>query len=154
MAEPRQTERKLRLRVVTPLRVAYDGLIDLVVAKTTDGDMGVMYGHEPCTALLGDGALRIIPDQKEHTQELLMVFGGILTIRDKEAVVMSDIAEPPDQLQAYLDRLLAEKEENLRREQTADLEALRMERAIRQALVHVDISPYIPVRQPGGQKEP
>jgi hypothetical protein len=66
---------------------------------------------------------------------------------------MSDIAQRPDQIEEYMDRLKKEKEENARREQTAEIEALRMERAIRQALVHVDINPYISIQQQEGERD-
>ena len=128
-------ERKLHLRVLTPMRIVYDGPVELAIARTTDGDLGVMYGHEPCTALLGDGALRIFPDRREKEQDLLMVLGGILTVGENQAVITSDIAEHPDKLQAYLDRLTEEREESARKEKIADLQANRLEKAIRQALV-------------------
>ncbi|MDR0469025.1 MAG: F0F1 ATP synthase subunit epsilon, partial [Peptococcaceae bacterium] len=112
MADSLVKDKKIRLRVVTPLHVVYDGMVDIAIARTTDGDLGVMYGHEPCTALLGDGALRIIPDQRGKEQELLMILGGILTVGENIAVVMSDIAQRPDQIEEYMDRLKKEKEEN------------------------------------------
>ncbi|MCL1805885.1 MAG: F0F1 ATP synthase subunit epsilon [Clostridiales bacterium] len=139
--------RKLHLRVLTPTRVVYDSPVDLVVARTTDGDLGIQRGHERCTALLSDGALRIVPDKREQEQEVLMVFGGVLTVKDNTAVVMTDLAESPDKLQDYIDRLSAEREANIRKEQLADLQVNRLERAIRQALVHVDINPFPAIRK-------
>ena len=141
-------ERKLHLRVLTPMRAAYDGPVDLLIARTTDGDLGVMYGHEPCSALLDDGILRIFPDKREQEQELLMVLGGILTVQGNEAVITSDVVEHPDRLQDYLDKLTEEREENVRKEQIADLQSHRLERAIRQALVHVEVNPYNAIRRP------
>ena len=126
--------KKLRLRVLTPLRVVYDNPVDMLIARTTDGDIGILHGHENCTALLGDGALRVIPDRREQKEETLMVFGGILTVQADSAEVTSEMAEYQDRLQDYLDRLAAEKEANKRNEKLADLHANRLEKAIRQAL--------------------
>lgn len=145
--------RKLHLRVLTPLRVVYDHPVDMMIARTTDGDLGIMYGHERCTALLSDGVLRIVPDRREQEQEMLMVFGGILNVTATDAVVTTDLAESPDKLQDYIDRLSEEREANIRKEQLANLQTNRLERAIRQALVHVDINPYAAIKNPAGDED-
>ena len=140
---------KFHLRVLTPLRVVYDGMVDIAIARTTDGDLGVLHGHESCAALLGDGALRIIADKESKQQEVLMVLGGIITVRSDETVIVSDIADHPDKIQEYIDQLMADRAENVRREEIAELQAHRMEKAIREALVHVDVNPYAAIRKPG-----
>lgn len=142
-------ERKLHLKILTPMKVVFDEPVDMVIVRTTDGDLGVMYGREACSALLGDGVLRVIPDRREKEQELFMILGGILAVRENHAIVTSDVAEHPDTLQAYLDRLTEEREESIRKERIADLQASRLEQAIRQALVHVDINPYSSIDTPG-----
>ena len=136
-------DKKLHLQVLTPMRVVYDQPVDMFIARTTDGDLGILSGHERCSALLSDGILRIIPDRREQErQDTLMVFGGVLTVQDNDAVVITDLAEHPDKLQGYLDQMTWEREANIRKEQLADLQTNRLERAIRQALVHVDINPF------------
>ena len=140
--EKSEKGKKFRLKVVTPMRVVYDNSVEMFIARTTAGDMGVLYGHEPCSALLSDWSVRIVTDSQNHSEELLMVLGGMLTIKNNEAVIVSDIAESPDKMRKHLEQLEAEKQENKLRYQNTDLAMQRMEIAIRQVLVNKEGSAY------------
>ena len=146
-------DKKFHLRVLSPLRVVFDKPVDMVIARTTDGDMGVLYDHEACSALLDDGALRIIENLGGQEQDILMVLGGFITVRDNEAVVMSEIAEYPDELQGYLDRMAEEREQSKRDDKIAEREAQRIETAIRNTLVQIDVSPYSVINRGKGRGE-
>ena len=128
--------RKVRLRVMTPLRVVYDEPVEMVVARTKEGDMGILYEHDTRSALLGDGILRIFKDGRQN-EEVLTVLGGIVTVKDNEVAVMSEIAEYPDKMQELLDKYEAERAASEVADQTADLYTKRMEMAIRQALIRM-----------------
>ena len=132
----------IHLRVLTPLRVIYDSEVEMIIAKTVDGDMGVLYGHEPRSALLEDGALRIFLSNQERKEEILAVLGGILTVKDNSAVILSDVADTPENMQELIEKMKAGKAANKLREQNMEVTTQRMELAIRQALVHMDISAY------------
>lgn len=154
MGNENKTENKtIRLRVLTPMRVVYDKEVDMVIARTVDGDMGVLYGHESRSALLVDGVLRIFASGEERKEELLMVLGGIFTINGNDAVILSDIAEPPDKMQEHIDKMKAERADNKLREQSTELNTQRMELAIRQILVHMDVSTY-PILNKNSEQSP
>ena len=52
-------EKKFNLQIISPTRVFFDGDIDMVEMKTTEGEIGVLAGHIPLTAILEPGLLRI-----------------------------------------------------------------------------------------------
>ena len=52
-------EKKFNLQIISPTRVFFDGDIDMVEMKTTEGEIGVLAGHIPLTAILEPGVLRI-----------------------------------------------------------------------------------------------
>ena len=112
IAETAENGKTIRLRVLTPMRVAYDKQVSMFVARTVDGDMGVLFGHEPRSAVLADWALRIFPDAQNRGEELLMVLGGILTVKDNTAVIVSDMAEYPDKMRELIEKMKAEREES------------------------------------------
>jgi F-type H+-transporting ATPase subunit epsilon len=141
IVEERASERKFRLRVITPLSVAYDNFIEMVIARTSEGDMGVMYNHDMRSALLGDGVLRIFKDEKRE-EELLMILGGVLTVDNNDVTVLSEIAEHPEKIQEYLANQAKERKDSEVVDQMTELHTKRMETAIRQALVHMDVSAY------------
>jgi len=49
----------LKVSVISPEAVLFEGETDSVVAPAYDGEIGVLTGHAPLMALLGDGALRL-----------------------------------------------------------------------------------------------
>ena len=144
--------RNLRLRVITPLKTICDIPVSMVIAKTVDGDMGVLYGHESKSALLSDGMLRIFINNKERKEESLMVLGGMITVSKNEVSVMSEIAERPDKLQEFIDKLDTDRATNKVIEQNTDLHTKRIEMAIRKALVRMDVSSYTVLKQHGEEQ--
>lgn len=150
-------KKKIRLKVLTPTRVVYDKPVNMIIARTVDGDIGILYGHDPRTALLDYGILQIFNDKDDNTdrreEEILMVLGGILTVKNNEAVILSDIAEHPDKLQEFINKLQEERSAHKIEEQTTDLAMRRMEFAIRHALVHMDVSAYSILQGRGEQEK-
>jgi F-type H+-transporting ATPase subunit epsilon len=125
--------RKFRLKVLTPLSVAYDKHIEMVIAKTSEGDMGVMYNHDMRSALLGDGVLRIYEDVKRE-EELLVVLGGVFTVDNNDVSVLSEIAGHPDEIQEELAKLEQAIADRAIADQATELYMKRMELAVMKAL--------------------
>ena len=49
----------LKVSVISPESVLFEGEADSVVAPAYDGEVGILTGHAPLMALLGDGELRL-----------------------------------------------------------------------------------------------
>jgi F-type H+-transporting ATPase subunit epsilon len=49
----------LKVSVISPESVLFEGEVDSVVAPAYDGEVGILTGHAPLMALLGDGELRL-----------------------------------------------------------------------------------------------
>lgn len=130
----------LALRVLTPARTVLEKQVDFVLLRTTEGDMGVLHGHEPCAALLDAGALRAYQNRRET--DVLMLMGGFATVRENTVTVLTTFAEPPDRVEDALAKIEEERAQNRLRERSADLEIHRAEKALRQTLVKMDISSY------------
>ena len=128
--------RKIRLRVMTPMSIVYDKYIDMVITRTAAGDMGILYGHEDSVAVLGEGLLRIISDSEEQQSEMLTVLGGILTVKDNDVSVMTETAAHPDNLQKVLAKLAEERAERVKQAREEDLKSQLMEESIKRALSH------------------
>ncbi|MCL2096424.1 MAG: F0F1 ATP synthase subunit epsilon [Oscillospiraceae bacterium] len=130
--------RTIRLRVLTPMREVYNKQVHMFIARTVDGDIGVLYGHEPRAAVLTDWAVRIFPEghEKNQGEELLMILGGMLTVRDNDAVIVSDVAEYPDKMRELLSKMQAERAESKIIEQSSELTTQRIELALRRALIN------------------
>jgi F-type H+-transporting ATPase subunit epsilon len=82
---------ELVVSVVSAERALWSGTAKSVVAKTPDGEIGIMPGHEPVLALLVDSALRI--EGTDGTKMLVAVHGGFFSVDSNQVNVIAEIAE-------------------------------------------------------------
>jgi F-type H+-transporting ATPase subunit epsilon len=80
----------LHVVVLSPERTVFDGAADSVVAPAYNGSLGILRGHAPLMALLGEGSLRITTGGQEHRYT---VAGGFLQVADNQVTVLSERAE-------------------------------------------------------------
>ena len=96
---------KFKVQIVTPNRHFFDGEADMVVFKTTEGDIGVLKGHIPLTTTLVSGSMSIISDDKKLAA---VIHGGFAEISADGVTILTDAAEWPDEID--LARAVAAKE--------------------------------------------
>ena len=145
-------QNSLTLRVLTPDRTVLSRAVDQVILRTSEGDLGILPGHEPCSMIMDYGVLRAYDGKNQA--DVIAVMRGFATVRDNEVVVLSAVAERPDQIEALLEDMERQQVENKRREERFDIEIIRAEIAMRRALVGMDISSHSILRdskeKPGG----
>ena len=52
-------DKEFTLRIITPERVFYEGIVDMVEFNTKEGQIGVLPGHIPLTVIVKPGILHI-----------------------------------------------------------------------------------------------
>ena len=79
----------LRVSVLSPEQTVYEGDATSVIAPAWNGQLGILRGHAPLMALLGDGILSI-----ENGGQTLQfrVSGGFLQVADNVVTVLSERA--------------------------------------------------------------
>lgn len=82
---------RLSVAVISPERTIFDGEADLVVAPAWDGEVGILRGHAPLMALLGEGELRI---RSGDAEQRFRVAHGFLQVVDDTVTVLSERAGP------------------------------------------------------------
>lgn len=50
---------ELTVNVVSAVAQVWEGPARQIVARTTEGEIGILPGHEPVLAILGDGEVRV-----------------------------------------------------------------------------------------------
>lgn len=80
----------LRVELVSADRRVWSGDASMVVARTVDGEMGVLAGHAPTLGLLATGEVRIMSTSGE--QMVAAVDGGFLSVEHDRVTVVSDSA--------------------------------------------------------------
>lgn len=128
----------LQVEVVSPERVLYEGEADMVVARTTEGELAFLTGHAPLLGALEIGKLRVI--RTEGGEEVAAVHGGFVEVRDNRVIVLSDVAELASQIDAERARAARERaEERLRHEHDAEVEA-----ALARATLRLEVAELSP----------
>ena len=126
-------DKKIRLRIVTPIRRLFDKEIDMVIMRASTGDMGILYGHEPVTTTLSYGTMRIFDGETELNAT---VFGGFAEITPECVTILSDSGEWPEEID--VERAMRSKERAEKRLQDASSDVERAQLALRRALVRID----------------
>ena len=131
--------KKIKLNITTPRGVKVSEEADLLIMRAIDGNLGVLAGHEPVSAILGEGILQIFNDGVEKK---LAVFNGIVEINDTDVNIMSTIAQLPGEIDL-------ERAEQDRREAEASLEASEevqiqsLQVVLRRSLVRIEVSLHL-----------
>ena len=106
---------ELNVSVVAVDRKIWVGAAKSIVAKTTEGEIGIMPGHEPMLSLLVDGLVRIEPVDGEKV--VVAVHGGFAAMDTDNVRILAETAELAsdidiDRAKKALDRARATGEES------------------------------------------
>ena len=86
----------LNVSVVAVDRNVWSGEASSLVAATTEGEIGILAGHEPVLAVLKPGAVRIKP--AEGPEVKVVVDGGFFSVDSNEVRVLSGYAFLADEM--------------------------------------------------------
>jgi F-type H+-transporting ATPase subunit epsilon len=98
----------MEVLVVSATRELFRGEANAVYARSTEGEIGILPGHQP--VLL---ALEISPVRVEHGGETTTwaVHQGFLEYRDDKLTVLADVAERPEEIDVERARAARERAE-------------------------------------------
>ncbi|GAB2682437.1 F0F1 ATP synthase subunit epsilon [Thalassiella azotivora] len=86
---------ELQVELVAADRRVWSGEASLVVARSTEGELGVMPGHSPVLAVLVEGEVRVTPTSGSPVTAT--VDGGFLSVEHDRVVVVAEsltVGEP------------------------------------------------------------
>jgi F-type H+-transporting ATPase subunit epsilon len=78
----------LKVSVISPESVLFEGETDSVIAPAYDGEVGILTGHAPLMALLGEGQLRL----GSGSGRAFSVSGGFMQVLDNQVRVVTEKA--------------------------------------------------------------
>ena len=94
----------LRVALVVPDRELWSGAARIVIAKTTEGDIGVLSGHSPVFGILAEGS--VVEILTEDAEVRAAVSGGFFSVADDQVSILAGQA----QLGAEVDLDVARRE--------------------------------------------
>lgn len=87
---------ELNVDVVAADRQVWSGPASIVVAKTPEGEIGIMPGHEPVLGLLVSGAVTI--RTTEGSAVRVAVSSGFLSVSQDNVAILAELAELADDI--------------------------------------------------------
>lgn len=80
----------VQCNIVSAEREIFSGLVEMLIATGTLGDLGITYGHAPLLTSLKPGPVRVIKQSGE--EEVYYVSGGFLEVQPYSITVLADTA--------------------------------------------------------------
>jgi F-type H+-transporting ATPase subunit epsilon len=82
----------LNVSLVTPDREIFSGTASVVIARTSEGEIGIGRDHEPVMALLAEGGVVRI-DTTDNQKIVAAVHGGFLSVDSNNVTILGQVAE-------------------------------------------------------------
>lgn len=130
-------EKTFNLQIISPTRIFFDGDATMVEMKTSEGEIGVLAGHIPLTAILTPGVMKI---HQEDGMKEAALHDGFVEIRKDKVTVLAESCEWPDEIDLNRAEEAKERAENRIKSGRKDVDMLRAELALKKALTRIDLA--------------
>lgn len=121
------------LSIVTAEGLLYQGDIEMLVAPSVDGELGILTNHHPLVTKLGPGAMRVVKTDK--TEQTLFVNGGYLEVLNNKATILADAAENIDAIQADQATAARKKAAEMLKHAKDDVDREKLEAELRSQMI-------------------
>lgn len=123
------------LEIISPERKFYEGQVNFVEMKTSEGEIGVYKNHIPMTSIIVPCVIKM---HEENEVKKAAIHGGFVEILKDKITVMAEIAEWPEEIdenRANEAKIRAERRLN---DGGADVNMDRAELALRRSLARIE----------------
>lgn len=87
---------QMNVEVVAVERRVWSGWANMLLARTTEGELGILPGHEPLLGELVDGVVTVRVSDGEDVSAA--VHGGFLSVTSEKVSVLAESAELADEI--------------------------------------------------------
>lgn len=124
------------LKIITPDRVFYEGMVSAVEFNTTEGEIGVLPGHVPMTVIVKPGILVI--DEGEQEKEAAL-HAGFAEILQDQVTILAEIIEWPEEIDADRAEAARQRAEERLTDKTPQTDIARAETALLRAMARINV---------------
>lgn len=130
---------KVRLQIISPDKVEFDGECTMIEYNTTEGYVGVLPGHVAMTQIIAPGRLAIYEEGKEKpTYAALM--SGIATIMPDMITLLAEIIEMKDEIDVERAKAAKKRAEDRIENKKENTNIERAEDALNRANVRLEVA--------------
>ena len=90
--------RTLLCEIVTPESILYTNEVQMVVATTPEGEIGILPLHAPIVTTLAPGEVRLRFGDASADWEFFSIAGGYLQVHEDKVIILADAAVPLSQI--------------------------------------------------------
>ncbi len=120
------------LQIITPEKVFFEGNVQRVIIRTTEGDVGILAKHEKYVAAVPAGPLRITLE--DGSERIAAVSGGAVKVSPEQTAVLANAAEWAEDIDVdWAKRSEADalrRKENSKTEQELERAEAKLRRAV------------------------
>ncbi|MCI0632698.1 MAG: ATP synthase F1 subunit epsilon [Actinobacteria bacterium] len=127
----------LEIHLVTPEREVWAGSAEMVIARGTAGEVGILSGHAPLLIRLAIGVLRI--QLEGGAWERVVVDGGFLHVTTEEGATRVDVLATHAEMAGDVDRAAAQARARELRERAGDEDEPSLKAQLASATVRAEL---------------
>lgn len=126
----------VQVEIVTPERVVYQSDANIVVAKGTEGDLGILPHHIPLVTGLKIAPVRV---KKENGEDVIAVSAGFLEVRPEKVSVLAESAELAEDIDVDRAQRAKERAERRLADRDEEIDVRRAEFALQRANIRLQV---------------
>lgn len=130
-------DKKFNLQIISPTRIFFDGDVDMVEMKTSEGEIGVLAGHIPLTVILEPGVLRI---KQEDGNKEAALHDGFVKITKEKVTILAESCEWPDEIDVHRAEEAKVRAERRLKSGEKSIDTFRAELALKKALTRINLA--------------
>lgn len=101
---------KFKLSIVTPDKIFFEGDVEQIITRTTEGDVGILKGHEPYIAIMDIGVLKLKID---GVYKLAALSGGFMKVSKQHTSIIANACEWQDEIDVERAKIAQQKASEL-----------------------------------------
>jgi|SRR3989339_337253 len=83
------------LEIITPYKLFFEGEVEMIIIKTTNGEVGILADHIPMVTPIDIGNIRI---KQDGIWKEAVLTEGFIEIKDNISIILTDTAEWPEEI--------------------------------------------------------
>ncbi|MBQ2801927.1 MAG: ATP synthase F1 subunit epsilon [Lachnospiraceae bacterium] len=126
----------MKLQVICPDRIFYEGEVSMVEFNTTEGEVGIYPKHIPLTSILAPGILTIT---EEDGLKNAALHSGFVQILPEKVTVMAEAAEWPHEIDLGRAEAARDRAEERIKNRSDKTDIARAETALQRAIARINV---------------
>jgi F-type H+-transporting ATPase subunit epsilon len=91
--------------MVTPTETLYSGEAEMVVCRTTEGEIAFLADHMPYIGALDPCLVRVVGPDDGESEVRFAAHGGFVEVKESRVIMLADLALTPDEVDVEQARL-------------------------------------------------